>query len=81
MSQELQCTHYVTIRCHHLIFDLLFILLYTVFALQNLTYLAFALKLLKKKATIELQSSKEKTETHPTLILMNFFSKVSYIPK
>ena len=44
----------------------------TVFALQNLTYLAFTLKLLKNKATIKLQLSKEKMETHPTLILMNF---------
>ena len=32
----------------------------TVFALQNLTYLAFTLKLLKNKATIKLQLSKEK---------------------
>ena len=45
----------------------------TVFALQNLTYLAFTLKLLKNKATIKLQLSKEKTETHLTLILMNFY--------
>ena len=43
----------------------------TVFALQNLTYLAFALKLLKNKATIKLQLSKEKMETH--LILTNFY--------
>ena len=39
-----------------------------VFALQNLTYLAFTLKLLKNKATIKLQLSKEKMETHLTLI-------------
>ena len=45
----------------------------TVFALQNLTYLAFTLKLLKNKATIKLQLSKEKLETHLTLILMNFY--------
>ena len=45
----------------------------TVFALQNLTYLAFALKVLKNKATIKLQLSKEKTETHLTLILTNFY--------
>ena len=45
----------------------------TVFALQNLTYLAFTLKLLKNKATIKLQLSKEKMETHLTLILMNFY--------
>ena len=45
----------------------------TVFALQNLTYLAFTLKLLKIKATIKLQLSKEKTETLLTLILMNFY--------
>ena len=45
----------------------------TIFALQNLTYLAFTLKLLKNKATIKLQLSKEKTETHLTLILMNFY--------
>ena len=45
----------------------------TVFALQNLTYLAFTLKLLKNKATIKLQLSKEKKETHLTLILMNFY--------
>ena len=45
----------------------------TVFALQNLTYLAFTLKLLKKKATIKLQLSKEKMETHLTLILTNFY--------
>ena len=32
----------------------------TVFALQNLTYLAFTLKLLKNMATIKLQLSKEK---------------------
>ena len=44
----------------------------TVFALQNLTYLAFTLKLLKNKATIKLQLSKEKMETHLTLILTNF---------
>ena len=42
----------------------------TVFALQNLTYLAFTLK---NKATIKLQLSKEKKETHLTLILMNFY--------
>ena len=45
----------------------------TVFVLQNLTYLAFTLKLLKNKATIKLQLSKEKTESHLTLILMNFY--------
>ena len=45
----------------------------TVSALQNLTYLAFTLKLLKNKATIKLQLSKEKRETHLTLILMNFY--------
>ena len=45
----------------------------TVFALQNLTYLAFTLKLLKNKITIKLQLSKEKMETHLTLILMNFY--------
>ena len=45
----------------------------TVFTLQNLTYLAFTLTLLKNKATIKLQLSKEKTETHLTLILMNFY--------
>ena len=45
----------------------------TVFALQNLTYLAFTLKLLKNKATIKLQLSKAKKETHLTLILMNFY--------
>ena len=45
----------------------------TVFALQNLTYLAFTLKLLKNKATIKLQLSKEKMETPLTLILMNFY--------
>ena len=45
----------------------------TVFALQNLTYLAFTLKLLKNKATIKLQLSKKKKETHLTLILMNFY--------
>ena len=45
----------------------------TVFMLQNLTYLAFTLKLLKNKATIKLQLSKEKTETHLTLILINFY--------
>ena len=45
----------------------------TVFALQNLTYLAFTLKLLKNKATIKLQLSKEKMKTHLTLILMNFY--------
>ena len=45
----------------------------TVFALQNLTYLVFTLKLLKNKATIKLQLSKEKIETHLTLILMNFY--------
>ena len=44
-----------------------------VFALQKLTYLAFTLKLLKNKATIKLQLSKEKMETHLTLILMNFY--------
>ena len=44
----------------------------TVLVLQNLTYLALTLKLLKNKATIKLQLSKEKTETHLTLILMNF---------
>ena len=45
----------------------------TVFALQNLTYLAFTLKLLKNKATIKLQLGKEKMETHLTLILTNFY--------
>ena len=45
----------------------------TVFVLQNLTYLAFTLKLLKNKATIKLQLRKEKTETHLTLILTNFY--------
>ena len=45
----------------------------TVFALQNLAYLAFTLKLLKNNATIKLQLSKEKKETHLTLILMNFY--------
>ena len=45
----------------------------TVFALQNLAYLAFTLKLLKNKATIKLQLSKEKKETHLTLILTNFY--------
>ena len=48
----------------------------TVFVLQNLTYLAFTLKLLKllkNKATIKLQLSKEKMETHLTLILMNLY--------
>ena len=45
----------------------------TVFALQNLTYLVFTLKLLMNKATIKLQLSKEKMETHLTLILMNFY--------
>ena len=45
----------------------------TVFALQNLTYLAFTLKLVKNKATIKLQLSKGKKETHLTLILMNFY--------
>ena len=45
----------------------------TVFVLQNLTYLAFTLKLLKNKATIKLQLSKEKKETHLTLILTNFY--------
>ena len=44
----------------------------TIYALQNLTYLAFTLKLLKNKAMIKLQLSKEKTETQVTLILMNF---------
>ena len=44
----------------------------TIYALQNLTYLAFTLKLLKNKALIKLQLSKEKMETHLTLILMNF---------
>ena len=41
----------------------------TVFALQNLTYLAVTLKLLKNKATIKLQLNKEKMENHLTLIL------------
>ena len=41
--------------------------------LQNLSYLAFTLKLLKNKATIKLQLSKEKKETHLTLILTNFY--------
>ena len=45
----------------------------TVFALQNLTYLAFTLKLLKNKTTIKLQLRKEKKETHLTLILTNFY--------
>ena len=44
----------------------------TVYVLQSLTYLTFTLKLLKNKATIKLQFSKEKMETHLTLILMNF---------
>ena len=44
----------------------------TVFVLQNLTYLAFTLKLLKNKATIKLQLSKEKMETHLTLIQQIF---------
>ena len=44
----------------------------TIFALQNLTYLTFTLKLLKNKATIKLQLSKEKLETYLTLILRNF---------
>ena len=43
-----------------------------IFVLQNLTYLAFTLKLLKNKATIKLQLSKGKKETHLTLILTNF---------
>ena len=45
----------------------------TVFALQNLTYLAFTLKLLKNKETIKLQLRKEKKETHLTLILTIFY--------
>ena len=45
----------------------------TVFGLQNLTYLAFTLKLLKNKATIKLQLSKEKMETHLRLILTIFY--------
>ena len=45
----------------------------TIFTLENLSYLAFTLKLLKNKATIKLQLSKEKKETHLTLILMNFY--------
>ena len=45
----------------------------TIFTLQNLTYLAFTLKLLKNKVTIKLQLSKEKRETHLTLILTNFY--------
>ena len=45
----------------------------TVFALQNLTHLASTLRLLKNKATIKLQLSKEKMETHLTLILKNFY--------
>ena len=45
----------------------------TIFTLQNLTYLAFTLKLLKNKATIKLQLSKENKETHLTLILTNFY--------
>ena len=45
----------------------------TIFTLQNLSYLAFTLKLLKNKATIKLQLSKEKKETHLTLILTNFY--------
>ena len=44
----------------------------TIFALQNLTYLTFTLKLLKNKATIKLQLSKKKLETYLTLILRNF---------
>ena len=40
--------------------------------ITNITYLTFTLKLLKNKATIKLQLSKEETETHLTLILMNF---------
>ena len=47
----------------------------TVYALQNLTYLAFTLKLLKNKATIKLQG-KEKMVTQPALILMNFHKDV-----
>ena len=45
----------------------------TVFALQNLTYLTFTLNLLKNKTTIKLQLSKEKMETHLTLILTKFY--------
>ena len=45
----------------------------TIFTLQNLSYLTFTLKLLKNKATIKLQLSKEKKETHLTLILTNFY--------
>ena len=45
----------------------------TIFTLQNLSYLVFTLKLLKNKATIKLQLSKEKKETHLTLILTNFY--------
>ena len=47
----------------------------TIYALQNLTYLTFTLKLIKNKATIKLQLSKEKMETHLTLILMIFHKK------
>ena len=49
----------------------------TVFALQNLTYLAFTLKLLKNKATVKLQLSKEKTETNLTLILTIFMKMLN----
>ena len=48
----------------------------TVYALKNLTYLTFPLKLLKNKATTKLQLSIEKMETHLTLILMNFHKDV-----
>ena len=51
----------------------------TVFALQNLTYLAFTLKLLKNKATMKLQLCKEKMKTHLTLILTNFYDDAQYL--
>ena len=43
----------------------------TIYALQNLTYHIYT-EIAQNKATIKLQLSKEKTETHLTLILMNF---------
>ena len=49
----------------------------TIYALQNLTYLTFTLKLIKNKATIKLQLSKEKMETHLTLILTIFHKNAS----
>ena len=45
----------------------------TINALQNLTYLTFTLKLIKNKAAIKLQLSKEKMETHLTLISTIFY--------